>query len=88
MPFAGCYVLGCDRGDSTDDRSQTSAFSRGVFDKLTDLEGELEWTAAAWNEERFYHAIAMAEFGLSMAALTAAMVLLASRIAPQFLETP
>ena len=41
MPFGGCYFSAT--GENEDQR----AFVRGVFDKLTDLQEDLEWTSAA-----------------------------------------
>ena len=41
MPFAGCYFAAT--GDSEDQR----AFVRGVFDKLADVQEDLEWTSTA-----------------------------------------
>ena len=41
MPFAGCYFAAT--GDSEDQR----AFVRGVFDKLADVQEDLEWTSQA-----------------------------------------
>lgn len=41
MPFAGCYFAAT--GDSEDQR----AFVKGVFDKLADVQEDLEWTSAA-----------------------------------------
>lgn len=46
MPFGGCYFA------ATGDKEDQRAFVRGVFDKLTDLQEDLEWTSAAITRSR------------------------------------
>lgn len=41
MPFGGCYF------SATGETEEQRAFARGAFDKLSDLQEDLEWTTAA-----------------------------------------
>jgi hypothetical protein len=50
--FSGCYFAAT---GETDDRQ---AFLRGVFDKLPQEQGELQWTEAAYLEDRKYRRLA------------------------------
>ena len=56
--FNGCYFAAT--GD-TDDRQ---AFVRNVFEKMLDMEEELEWTPDAWREEDRYQRLA--QLGLAI----------------------
>jgi hypothetical protein len=56
--FNGCYFAAT--GD-TDDRQ---AFVRNVFEKMLDMEEELEWTPEAWQEENRYQRLA--QLGLAI----------------------
>lgn len=69
--FSGCYFAAS--GDSED----RQAFVRNVFDKMLDLEEEVEWTETALAEDDRYHALArfvMSLSGLLVAALIAMVV--------------
>ncbi|MCR9202232.1 MAG: hypothetical protein NXI04_26620 [Planctomycetaceae bacterium] len=56
MPFGGCYF------SATGDKEDQRAFVRGVFDKLSDLQEDLEWTSAAITRSR--RAVAMLYAGI------------------------
>ncbi len=59
MLFGGCYFAAT---GATDDRR---AFIRGVFDKLPDQQEELEWTAAALDEDDRYQGWSNTVLGLA-----------------------
>ena len=46
--FAGCYFVACGRGR----QGMQQLFAKGVFDKLVDMEGELEWNGDALRAEK------------------------------------
>jgi hypothetical protein len=50
--FNGCYF------GATGDTDDRQAFIRNVFDKMLDMEEELEWTPDAWREDDRYHGLA------------------------------
>jgi hypothetical protein len=56
--FSGCYFASI--GESED----RQAFVKAVFDKLSQEQGELQWTAAARRQDRIYQGIAQFIFGL------------------------
>ena len=46
--FAGCYFA------ATGPTAEQQAFVRGVFGKLSALQGEITWTAAAYRQDQRY----------------------------------
>jgi len=56
--FSGCYFAAA--GESED----RQAFIKAVFDKLSQEQGELQWTTAARRQDRVYQGIAQFLFGL------------------------
>ncbi len=57
--FSGCYFA------ATGETEDRQAFVRNVFEKIVDLEAELEWTEEALDEDDRYHAAARFVMGLS-----------------------
>ncbi|MGE0755679.1 MAG: type VI secretion protein IcmF/TssM N-terminal domain-containing protein [Pirellulaceae bacterium] len=56
--FNGCYFA------ATGDTEDRQAFVRNVFEKMLDMEEELEWTPEAWRQDDRYHALS--QFGMAI----------------------
>jgi len=74
VPFSGCYFAAT--GDSDDQQ----AFVRGVFEKLTEEQEEVEWTHAARATNRTYQKLATAAIALSACCIVAIITIAVWRI--------
>jgi hypothetical protein len=72
--FSGCYFASA--GDSED----RQAFVKAVFDKLSQEQAELQWTAAARRQDRVYQGIAQFIFGLDFLLLVGLIGLIAYKL--------
>ena len=70
--FGGCYFA------ATGDTADQQAFVRSALDKLTQLEGELEWTGEALGEDQRCHQIAQAALFFNGLLLVTLILLIAS----------
>jgi hypothetical protein len=75
VPFSGCYFAAT--GESDDQQ----AFVRGVFEKLSEEQEEVEWTHAARNVNRTYQKLAAAALVLSICCLVVTVAVAIWRIA-------
>ncbi len=69
--FGGCYFA------ATGDSEDRQAFVKSVFEKMLEMEEELDWTDEAWDEDDRYHGMAkvgMAYSGLMVLALAGMLI--------------
>lgn len=72
--FSGCYFAAT---GATDDQQ---AFVRNVFEKMVELEEELDWTDEAWAEDDRYQALARLGLGLSSLLILGLVAMVVYRI--------
>jgi IcmF-related N-terminal domain len=74
IPFSGCYFAAT--GESDDQQ----AFVRGVFEKLTEEQEEVEWTHAARTTNRTYQKLTAAAVALTVCCVIAIVALAVWRV--------
>jgi hypothetical protein len=74
VPFSGCYFAAT--GESDDQQ----AFVRGVFEKLSEEQEEVEWTHAARSTNRTFQKLAAAAVALTVCCLIAMVAIAVWRI--------